>query len=88
MQFGCGTQKDFLAVRGLPTIGTKVELVAGAFAAHEQKAPVEQSTEKQQELLETEYARKLKENGLKDPKLFKYDSSANIDQSIPSWEDN
>ena len=88
LQFGCGTLKDFLAVRGLPTIGTKVELVARAFAAHEQKAPVVQSTEKQQELLETEYARKLKENGLIDPKLFKYDSSANIDKSVPSWEDN
>ena len=65
-----GTNKlsDFLAVRGLKTSGTHVELVGRAFAAAELNLPVIATSKEQLRSLKVEYDKLLNDIGITDPR--------------------
>ena len=67
-----GTNKlsDFLAVRGLKTSGTHVELVARAFAAAELNIPIIATSEEQQCTLKVQYEKLLNDSGITDPRAI------------------
>ena len=60
--------KHYLTVRGISTSSyTKIELVARAFSAAEMDILIKQSTEKEAQMLNEEYRKKLKDCNLPDP---------------------
>ena len=55
LALGTNCLVDYLAVRGLKVSGTRVELVARAFAAAELNLPITESTKEQQNRPKLEY---------------------------------
>jgi len=75
---------NYLSVRGLNTAGRKVELVARAFSANELGLGIIQSSEEQQKTLEENYAKKLSNLQLPDPKSIDGDKLSNDVTQWPS----
>ena len=73
---------DFLAVRGLKTSGTHVELVARAFAAAELNIPIIATSEEQQCTLKVQYEKLLNDNGITDPRAIPEDEKVD---DITKW---
>ena len=73
--------RNYLTVRGISTSSyTKIELVARAFSASEMDIPIIRSTEKQGQMLNEEYRKKLKDYNLPDP--CKISNSEKIDVKL------
>eukprot|EP00112_Aurelia_sp_Birch-Aquarium-sp1_P002263 Seg1246.3 transcript_id=Seg1246.3/GoldUCD/mRNA.D3Y31 product="hypothetical protein" protein_id=Seg1246.3/GoldUCD/D3Y31 len=73
---------DFLAVRGLKTSGTRVELVARAFAAAELNMPIIATSEEQQQTLNVQYEKLLNDSGIIDPRAIPEDEKVD---DITKW---
>ncbi|CAG2245505.1 unnamed protein product [Mytilus edulis] len=68
-----GKLKDFLSARGLSCMGNKQQLVSRCFVAWESNIPLRYSEQEQQSKLKTEYANRLKEANIDDPRSLKDD---------------
>ena len=69
LALGTNCLVDYLFVRGLKVSGTRVELVARAFAAAELNLPIIESVEEQQNRLKLEYEKRLASLAISDPRL-------------------
>lgn len=68
-----GKLKDFLSARGLYCTGNKQQLVSRCFVAWESKILLRYSEQEQQSKLKTEYANRLKEANIDNPRSLKDD---------------
>ncbi|CAB4045917.1 Hypothetical predicted protein, partial [Paramuricea clavata] len=76
--------QDYLTVRGISVSGyKKAELIARAFSAEEMDLPIIMSCDEQTKVLKNDYAKKLDEFGLPDPKLISEDQK--ID-NLTTWQ--